>query len=176
MDTIKVTTPESVKAAYEAAGVNPNRVRNIDAKFQAIPDQFEIVGIGFKDLTIGTKTVPTVPHFITKAGESIPIGSLFANYCDAKAKAVAIKKAGSDFLGKFMVVNNLKVNKFAEAKSEAEFVSFCVGKKFVASESVDFQQYSSFVDGVLTFHNTADEAEKAILPKAYRPCNIVAKF
>lgn len=173
MDLITAKTAEEVVKAYTNAGVNPKRIANLTAKFASIPDKFQVAGLTFLNLKIGEKELPAVPHFATKAGETIPIGQLFANYCDADAKATKIAKKDSAFEGKFLVVNNHKVNEFAKNKSEAEFVAFCMGKKFEALEAKDYPQYSGFVDGEITFHKTAVEAEQAIAPKSYRAVKVL---
>ena len=176
MDVIKAKTAEAVTEAYKKAGVSEKRIANMNSKFVQIPDNFKIEGFTFLDLEIDKKVLKAVPHFVLKGGTTLPIGQLFANYCDADAKASKITKKGNpiDYSGKYLVVNKHKVNSFAKNMSEAEFVAFCTGKEFIAGEAQDYPQYNGFVDGVITFHDTPEEAQAAITPKSYRPVSIKA--
>jgi len=178
MDVIKTKNVEEVKAAYAKFGVSEKRIEGVDAKFAAIPDEFQIVGLTAREATIQGE-VRVIPEFKVKVGKvenSIPVGQLFAQYA-ATEKASEITKEGSSYKGRFLVSNNKRVNAFAEGLSEAEFIIACMDKKFKAEPAKDYPVYSGFVSengkNVLKFHATAEEAIASIKPKSYRAVNMV---
>lgn len=174
MSELIILSPEQVVKAYTENGVNPNRIKNMEQKFVTIPDQFTAKELIFVELTVGDKTLKSVPAFRygDEKSKHVLVGQLRGQYTDKK-EASLIKKDGANF-GRYLVVNNKFVNDFAEGLSEAEFVSYCLGKNFKATKAKDFPVYSGkFVGDKVEFHLTAAEALDAIKPKSYRKCEVI---
>jgi len=183
MDTIKTTTLEAVKLAYEGFGVSKTRIDGLEQKFVTVPDEFKITGLTARKVTIA-KVERVVPEFEVTVGtgakaikQTIPVGQLFAQYAGDTTKASQITKKGSEYIDRFLVSNNKRVNSFCEGMSEAEFIVYMMDKKVKAEPAKNFPVYSGFVtnaDGTskLTFHASEAEAIAAIVPKSYRPVNI----
>lgn len=166
-------SPEEVVAAYKAANVNPNRVKTMNDKFTVVPDNFTVKELIFVDITVNGKENKNVPAL--RIGEDntkyVLVGQIRSQYTDKKT-ASKISKEG-DNKGKFLVVNNRYVNEFVEGLSEAEAVSYCIGKSFKASKAKDYPVYQpEYKDGKPVYADTEAEALTGIKPKSYRSLTV----
>lgn len=168
-------TTDSLKTLYSENGVSESRIKNVEAKFQTQPDEFTVTGVAVIDANI-EGTIVKIPSFTvvdikSNSKKTIPINSLFANYNEG-GKAVQIKKQGSKHLDKWLVVNNKKINSFAEGFSEYEFIKYMQDKSFKSSKSKAYPVFTNKFDKVAKqpiYFDSPEEAVKAILPKDYRP-------
>ena len=166
-------SPEQVVAAYQAANVNPNRIKTMNDKFTTIPDSFTAKELIFVDITVNGKVNKNIPAF--RVGEDnskyVLVGQIRSQYTDKKT-ASKISKEG-DNKGKFLVVNNRYVNDFVEGLSEAEAVSYCLGKSFKAAKAKDYPVYQpEYIDGKPVYAETETKALEGVKPKSYRSLTI----
>lgn len=170
---IIILSPEQVTAAYEAANVNPNRIKSMNDKFTVVPDNFTAKELIFVDITVNGKVNKNVPAFRVGEDKSkyVLIGQIRSQYTDKKS-ASKISKEGNN-KGKFLVVNNRYVNDFVEGLSEAEAVSYCLGKSFKATKAKDYPVYQpEYVDGKPVYADTEIKAMEGIKPKSYRSLTV----
>lgn len=172
-EIIKTIKAENIAELYKNNGVSSNRADSVNQKFQTMPDKFEVFGLCFPEIVINGETRVTPAFAINESGTNyIPVGQLFANYTD-KTEASKINKEG-DNKGKFLVVNNKKVNKLADGLSEAEFIELVVGKKFKSAQPKDFAVFQPlYKDGKPVYGETSEQALEMIKPKSYRVVSIV---
>lgn len=178
MEAIKLTV-EQVCEAYKNNNVNEKRIAGMNEKFTTVPDKFTVYELIFVDVKVDGDVKKNVPAF--RIGETakdyVLIGQLRAQHTD-KTEATQITKDNGN-KDKWLVVNNKYVNKFAENRSEAEFVAFCIGKTFKlrADDDTNYRVFSGKFDketNKVSFYDTAKEAlEMGVKPKSYRSYRIV---
>lgn len=172
-EIIKAIKAENVADLYKANKVFEKRTERVNQKFQTMPDKFEVFGLCFPEIEIDGETRVTPAFAINETGSNyLPVALLFANYTD-KTEASKINKEGNN-KGKFLVVNNRKVNKLADGLSEAEFIELVVGKKFKSAQPKDFAVFQPlYKDGKPVYGETSEQALEMIKPKSYRVVSIV---
>ena len=142
-------------------------------KFTVVPDNFVAKELIFVDITVNGKENKNIPAF--RIGEDktkyVLVGQIRSQYTDKKS-ASKITKEGAN-KDKFLVVNNRYVNDFVEGLSEAEAVSYCLGKSFKAAKAKDYQVYQpEYIDGKPVYADTEAKAIEGIKPKSYRALTI----
>lgn len=176
---IKLTDTSDLGKIYEEHGVSANRIKNLDANYQPMPDKFTVLGMVFPKVLFGDNKEPvTIPAFaIDEDGGYVPVNQIFASYVGNISAASKITKDTPN-KNKWMCVSNKKVSDIAKNKSERQFTIWAQGKTFTAGEAESYPTYSgifSIVDGkrTVTFHETEIEAIKAIVYKDYRKVSLV---
>ena len=185
-DLIVVSSVDEVVEAYKNNGVSLRRSKAVNDKFTTMPDNFTVHGLIFPDITVSGKVNKNIPAFQvhpTDKAKYVLVGQFMSAFTDKTTASVVTKKnddgTPTHNTGKFLVVNNRKVNaKIADNRSEAEVIVYAMGKNFNASPARDFPVYSGVFttaeDGKISvnFHDTEAEAVAAIKPKSYRVISV----
>lgn len=171
MEPIKnLKSAEDVAQSYKENGVSKSRRDSLNDNFTQLPSEFKVHGLIYVNLVINKRELKNIPAFaIDEEGKKYVLVGTFKQTYTNKKDATEITKEGSDYKGKFLVVNNCKVHKIFEGKSEADLIVDVIGKRFHTAQidplPVFVPKYTA--DQKPIYGETAQEALDMVTDKSY---------